>query len=177
MFSQTVLNWNSICGLSKLLICIISSIQKRSYICLEESIVYLKSYFISFFSGFKPNTEFLSDAVAFEGIIIGLSIPISLQVVSWIAGRYDDHEISQFFIKEPLYKLQFYLILPNIAIAILLRFLVIDEPIILILIYAWLVINMFVFFKFIKLVEQYTTNLDKVMINKFKKYVEDILEE
>ena len=106
-----------------------------------------------------------------------MSIPISLQVVSWIVDRYEDHEISQFFIKEPLYRVQFFLILPNIAISLLIRLLDTTYSHALIFVYVWMLINIFIFYRFIKLVEQYTTNIDKIMINKFMRYVDDILKE
>lgn len=177
MFSQEIPNWEMIYGLVKLLIYIKAHFERVIGIFFDEYFVYLKFPLIQFFSGLSTKNEFLSDVAAFEGIIIGLSIPISLHVVSWIADRYEDHEISQFFIKEPLYKWQFYLILPNIAISILFRFLDVDEPILLTLIYFWLLINIIVFYKFIKLVEQYATNTDKVLIKIFRQNVDDILEE
>ena len=49
-----------------------------------------------------PSKEFLSDAAAFEGVLIGVAIPISLQVVTWTADRYKDHEIAKFFTDERL---------------------------------------------------------------------------
>jgi len=60
-----------------------------------------------FFSNLVPKSDFLSDIATFEGILIGVTIPISLQVVSWTFDRYKDKEIAQFFIKETLYKIQF----------------------------------------------------------------------
>jgi len=62
---------------------------------------------LSFFSNLVPDSAFLSDIATFEGILIGVTIPISLQVVSWTFDRYKDKEIAQFFIKETLYKIQF----------------------------------------------------------------------
>jgi hypothetical protein len=123
-----------------------------------------------------PTPDFLSDIAAFEGILIGVSIPISLQVVTWVVDRYSDQEIAQFFIKEPLYRAQYLLFLPSIIIAILLRFLNISNSLILWLIFFLLVINIFIFYKFIRLVEQYATNTDKLLLRKLKHYVEDILE-
>jgi len=131
---------------------------------------------INFIIKLAPTPDFLSDIAAFEGILIGVSIPISLQVVSWVVDRYRDQEIAQFFIKEPLYRAQYLLLLPNIIIAIFLRFLNISNSLILWLIFFWLVINIFIFYKFIRLVEQYATNTDKLLLRKLKHYVEDILE-
>jgi len=138
--------------------------------------VYICKVLIDFIINLAPTPDFLSDIAAFEGILIGVSIPISLQVVSWVVDRYRDQEIAQFFIKEPLYRAQYLLFLPNIIIAILLRFLNISNSLILWLIFFWLVINIFIFYKFIRLVEQYATNTDKLLLRKLKHYVEDILE-
>jgi len=130
---------------------------------------------INFIINLEPTPDFLSDIAAFEGILIGVSIPISLQVVTWVVDRYSDQEIAQFFIKEPLYRSQYLLFLPSIIIAILLRFLNISNSLILLLIFFWMVINIFIFYKFIRLVEQYAANTDKLLLRKLKHYVEDIL--
>lgn len=176
MFSQTMLDLDVICGLSTLLTYVLSFIQYILYNHLHFVFVFSNNL-INYLLKWDHNTEFLSDAVAFEGLIIGLSIPISLQVVSWIADKYEDPEISKVFIKETLYKLQFFLILPNIAIAILLRFLGTGNFLFLTSIYVWLLFNLLFFYMYIKKVEQYATNTDKVMINKLKEYVDEILEE
>lgn len=177
MFIQEMQDLEIIYGLIKLLIYNKAYFEQIIVIFLKSCVVYLKILLTQFFVGLRIKNEFLSDVAAFEGIIIGLSIPISLQVVSWIADRYEDNEISQVFIKEPLYQWQFYLILPNIAISILFRLFDVNKPIILAVVYFWLLINMLTFYKFIRLVEQYTTNTDKVLIKIFRKNVDDMLEE
>ena len=130
---------------------------------------------LAFFSNLAPDSTFLSDIAAFEGILIGVAIPISLQVVSRTVDRYKDQEIAQFFIKEPLYKIQYLLLLPNIAIVIFLRFLNISNLIFLWFIFLWLILNMIIFYKFVRLVEQYITNTDKLLLRKLKRHVEIIL--
>lgn len=129
----------------------------------------------SSFSDFAPKASFLSDIAAFEGVLIGVAIPIALQVVSRTADRYNDNEIAQFFTKESLYRWQYRLLLPNIAIVISLRFFDIDNSLILGTILIWLLINIVVFYKFIKLVEQYVTNTDELLLKKFNAHVENIL--
>ena len=109
-----------------------------------------------------PSKEFLSDAAAFEGVLIGVAIPISLQVVTWTADRYKDHEIAKFFTDERLYRWQYFLLLPNIGIAILLRFLNISNLVPLAIILFWLIINIYIFYRFIRLVERYATNSARV---------------
>jgi len=130
---------------------------------------------IMFFFKFNPGSDFLSDIATFESVLIGVAIPISLQVVIWTADRYKDHEIAQFFIKEPLYRLQYFLVLANITFVIFLKFLNIFPPLVLWVIFFWLIAVIIVFYKFIKLVEQYATNTDKLLLKKLKHHVEIIL--
>ena len=122
-----------------------------------------------------PNNVFLSDVAAFEGILIAISIPLSLNVVSRATDRYNDQEISQIFTKEHIYKFQKIFLLINIGITIFLRFLDIKDQLILWLIFIMLLISIYVFYKFIKLVEQYSSNTDKLLLNRFKSDVEKIL--
>jgi len=120
-------------------------------------------------------TDFLSDIATIEAVLIGISIPITLHVVTWVADKYEDQEIVKFFIKEFLYQIQYPLFLINIVLAILLRFLNIKNCFILWFIFLWFVINTIVFYKFIKLVEKYVVNTDKVILAKIKNYVQDFL--
>lgn len=122
-----------------------------------------------------PSNEFLSDVAALEGVLIGVAIPISLQVVIWTADRYKDHEIAKFFTDEPLYRWQYFLLLSNIGIAILFRFLDISNLLLLAIVFLWLIINIFIFYRFIRLVERYATETDRLLLQKLKHYVEDIL--
>ena len=128
----------------------------------------------SSFFNFVPDPSFLSDIAAFEGVLIGVATPIALQVVSRTADRYNDNEIARIFTDEILYRCQYFLLLPNIAIAISLRFFDIDNSLILGAILIWLLINIVVFYKFIKLVEQYVTNTDEIVLKKLNTHVENI---
>ncbi|MCK5534827.1 hypothetical protein KAI68_06885 [bacterium] len=131
---------------------------------------------VSLFFNFTPGPSFLSDVAVFEGVLIGVAIPISLQVVTRAADRYKDYEIAQFFTKEPLYKLQYVLLLPNIALAIFLKFLSISNPVVLWTIFFWFIVNIIVFYIFVKIVEEYTINTDKLLLGKLKRHVKIILE-
>ncbi len=124
----------------------------------------------------KPNTGFLSDAMAVEGVLIGVSIPITLQVVSWAAERYRDQEIAKLFTNEILYKIQYLLFLSNITITIFLIFSDEQNSGLLWVILVWFFINMLIFYKFIKLVEKYTTQTDELFLAKLKGYVQDIFQ-
>jgi predicted membrane-bound spermidine synthase len=132
---------------------------------------------IGFFIANLPRSDFLSDLMALEAGLIGVAIPITLHVVTTTADRYKDPEIAQFFTKEKLYRSQFILLLMNIFTIVLLEFLGITH-----FVFLWGVFFMFIaiiciFYFFIRLVEQYATNMDKILRRKLKEYVENILKE
>jgi hypothetical protein len=131
--------------------------------------------FVKILISVSPNPDFLADVATFEGVLIALGIPVSLQVVNISLDRYKDPELGQFFIKERLYSWQYFLLLPNIATAILLRFLDVKNPLFLWLVFVLLLVNIVVFYFFIKLVEKYMTSFDKVLLDKIRKHVQDIL--
>lgn len=152
-------------GFSKILKFILMPISQ-----LQFNISWIASIFT-----FSLNSAFLSDLATFQGVLIGVAIPIALQVVTRTADRYRDQEIAQFFIKEPLYRSQYFLFLSNIAITILLRFLNISSLPTLLLIFLWFLLNICIFYRFIRLVEQYATNTDRLLLGKLKRHVETIL--
>ena len=118
---------------------------------------------------------FLSDAVGFEGFLVGVAVPVSLQVISWIADRYRDQEIAKLFIREPLYRMQYYLILPHIVLSVLLIFLSVKIYWILALFFFWFVCNVLVFFVYVRMVSIYVTDADRILLNKMKQYVAQII--
>lgn len=122
-----------------------------------------------------PQNNFLSDIATIEGVLVGITIPISLQVVIWAAERYRDQEIARFFIKENLYRAQFFLFFLNIIIAIYLRFQNNTNLIVLWIMFIWMIVNLYIFFKFIKLVESYATETDRIILKKLNEIVETIL--
>lgn len=124
-----------------------------------------------------PEQAFLSDIAAVEGVLIGVSIPIALQVVNKTADRYRDQEIAKIFIHELLYKIQYILFLSNIIAVVFLRFINVKDLLIFSIVFFWFVLNVFCFFKFILLVERYATDTDKLLIEKLKAYVKNIIEE
>lgn len=122
--------------------------------------------------------DFLGDICAFEAVLAGIAIPLSSEVISRNAERYQDLEIARIFAKEPLYRFLFVSLLLNIIIAIAFRF--VDFPIpnikiVLDLIFCWLVINTFVFYRFIKLVDDYATKPDEVFLKKLNGVIDEIL--
>jgi len=123
-----------------------------------------------------PNLGFLSDMVGFQGFLIGVAVPISLQVISWIADRYKDQEIAKLFIREPLYRMQFVLIIPHIACSILIRYLDISSPPLLWGMFVWFIVNLVTFYLFVRRVALYITDADQILLQKLEKYVSDLFE-
>jgi hypothetical protein len=147
---------------------------------LIEIIYSLLDYLLKlviFLFNFTPSSDFLSDALAFEGILIGVTIPISLQVVSGMAERYRDQEIAKFFIDERLYRSQYILFFSNIGLSIFVKFWneAKTSTFLLWILFLWFIGNIIVFYIFIRLVEQYITNTDKLLLGKLNNYVEAIL--
>ena len=113
------------------------------------------------FLNFTPEPNFLSDIAAFEAVIIGLAIPLSMDIISRISERYHSDVISNRFVHEWEVKWLPYLLIVNIILAIFLRFLWPDEPkSILWSISAWIIIILFVLIAIIFI----------LYINKLKKY-------
>lgn len=81
-----------------------------------------------FINKINPKPNFLSDIATFEGVIIAIAIPLSLDIVSRISERYKSEVISKQFFKEWEIKLLPYFLILNIVTAILLRFCVGDNP-------------------------------------------------
>lgn len=132
---------------------------------------------VTFLINYTPSSDFLSDALAFEGILIGVTIPISLQVVSGMAERYRDQEIAKIFIDELLYRAQYILFFLNIGSSIFVKFWngATIPTFVLWILFLWFIGNIIVFYIFIRLVEQYITNTDKLLLGKLNNYVEAIL--
>jgi hypothetical protein len=123
-----------------------------------------------------PNLQFLSDMVGFQGFLIGVAVPISLQVISWIADRYKDQEIAKLFIREPLYKLQFILIIPHIGCCIIFRFVNVTSIPLLGFMLGWFTLNLITFSLFVRRVALYITDADQILLKKLEKYVSDLFE-
>lgn len=118
---------------------------------------------------FTPEPHFLSDIATFEAVIIGLAVPLSLEMVSRISERYQSEVISKQFLKEREVKLLPILLMLNIFLAIGLRFFVTGEQSSIIWkILAWITLVSFlvigiIFVKFIKKLENYITNPEFIL--------------
>ena len=106
---------------------------------------------------------------AFEAVIIGLAVPLSLDIVSRISERYQSEVISKQFIEEWEVVLLPRFLMVNIFLAIGLRFFVADEQSSIIWkILAWITLVSFlvigiIFVKFIKKLENYITNPEFIL--------------
>lgn len=147
-------------------------------------IIYYLKHFLSFkfiysffdiINSLSLNTDFLQDVIAFEGVLVGVAIPISFQVVLSMVKEYD-RDIAGFFTKEPLYKAQYVLFLLNIAISIIFRFFQISNVYALIFMLVWSIINIIIFVYFVILVHKYITDTDKVILGKLWKHATNIFE-
>ena len=142
-----------------------------SFVFIQDSIF----SFFEFISTNDFNSAFLSDLATLEAGLIGVAIPIALNVVNSTSEKYEDPKISRIFTEERLYILQYWLLLPNIILAIFFRFLDIELYPILFFIFFWFIFNIYFFYKFIKLVEKYTVNTDELLRNKLKEEAHNIL--
>ncbi|MBD2570685.1 hypothetical protein [Anabaena lutea] len=70
----------------------------------------------------SPNTGFLSDIVAFQGAIIAIAIPLSLEIISRISERYQSGVITKKFSQESEIKLLPILLTIDIIAAIFIKF-------------------------------------------------------
>ena len=131
----------------------------------------------SYFDNLALKSDFLSDIIAIEAVLIGVAIPISLQVVTWTAERYRDLEIAKMFTDEFLYRVQYILLLSNIVVAASLRFIYINNKLVVFIMMSWLILNVVIFFMFIRRVQQYVTNTDNFLIGKLRKDVQNILKD
>lgn len=120
--------------------------------------------------------DFLQDIIAVEGVLIGVAIPVSFQLVLSIVKEYDK-DIAGFFIKEPLYIAQYVLFLTNISISIVTRAFQIEDKFWLLFLLYWSVNNIFIFAFFILRVHKYVTHTDQVILNKIWKYAANLFEE
>lgn len=124
----------------------------------------------NFFSSFTPDIAFLSDVVAFQGAVIAIAYPLSLEIVSRISERYSSNVITRKFSNEWSVRILPSLLIANVIIAVLLKFIYSDSLRQLLLkTLAWLSIIMFfisniLLIIFFKTIRNYAVN-SKYLIN------------
>ncbi len=157
----------------------LDSIQKTSG-SLREAIGitahWLSHYFgciLSFLSDFTPSPAFLTDVAAFEGIILAIAIPLSLEIVSRVSERYQSEVISKRFIREWPIKLLPILLILNILMAVALKFFMPNNPttpvwkLLAWITFAGFLIIASIFFIFIAKLKRYMTDPEFVLDNLF----------
>lgn len=116
------------------------------------------------FSSFTPRIDFLSDVVAFQGAVIAIAYPLSLEIVSRISERYSSNVITRKFLSEWSVRLLPCLLIANVIIAVSLKFFYTGALSLLFpKILAWLAISLFLLstillIAFFKTIRDYATN-------------------
>ena len=104
---------------------------------------------LNWFGDVTPNPIFLSDVAAFQAVIIAFLVPLSIEIISKISERYNSDVIIHSFENNWWNKILPPFILVNIAIAIVLRFLVSDDiDTMAWKIIAWIILLIFLFIAF-----------------------------
>lgn len=119
---------------------------------------------------FTPTPNFLSDIAAFEAVVVGLAIPLSVEIVSRISERYQSEVITKKFIQNWEIKWLPIFLIVNIIIAIALRFFVHDNPVLATWkILSWITFIGFLFiaviflFKFLPKLKRYMTDTNFIL--------------
>lgn len=115
--------------------------------------------------------------VGFEGVLVGVAIPISLQVISRALDNYQDPDLAKFFTSEPIYKSLFYSLLLHIIIVIISILMYYNPFICISYLSVWFLINIVMFIYYFFLVEKYLISLDDILLNKLNGHVDEFLEE
>lgn len=122
------------------------------------------SSFRNAINSFVPDKSFLSDIIAFQGAVIAIAYPLSLEIVSRISERYKSSILINKFNNEWQVKLLPYLLIVDVLIAILLNFFYVDElASFLARVLSWFTIILFIISTFV-LIHFFTT---------LKKYIAD----
>ena len=124
-------------------------------------------------SGFSFKPDFLTDVIALEGVLIGVAIPLSFQVVMSMVKDYDG-EIGKIFIRQWIYRAQYFLFFGNIIVALISKMFGLANGWWLAFMLAWAFANIVAFYLFIRNVHGYVTEPDQMLIRKISKDVEDI---
>jgi hypothetical protein len=71
---------------------------------------------------YTPSPEFLSDIAAVEGVILGLLVPVSFDIVARLSERYNSGSVTAPFQKQVPVRLLSVVLVVNIVLALLLRY-------------------------------------------------------
>lgn len=83
--------------------------------------------FMEYFTEFAPDPLFLLAAAGFLGVILAFLIPMSIEIISKVAAKYNSDVIVRTFQSNIITKYFPYFVLVNICVMILMRFFASDE--------------------------------------------------
>lgn len=117
---------------------------------------------------FVPTPNFLSDVAAFEAVFIALAVPLSVEVVSRYSDRFSSEVAANQFNKEWEIRLLPWFIIPNIVLAVTLRFSAGETTSSFWNVMAWVVFFGFILvalllFIFIKKLIKYTSDTEYIL--------------
>lgn len=78
---------------------------------------------IAWITNRNPATDFLTDAVAVEAALLGLTVPLSFEIISRISERYNSDVVTRQFVEEPVVRWMPHCLVANICLAIVMKFL------------------------------------------------------
>jgi predicted membrane-bound spermidine synthase len=146
-------------------------------ICDESPPNFYKKFWIWFTTLERQKASgFLSASAGVLGAFVGVSIPLSLNIVSNNLNKYKDVWISEMFRKEYPYKYQFKIVIPSITYILILTCFKSVHPVFLFIGLVLMVVSIFLFYKFLRLMEKYSTQSDEIILETAKKQIDEILE-
>lgn len=110
-------------------------------------------------------SDFLSLSAKTLGVLIAIITPISLNLVSNILKAYQDKRVAEKFRNEIAYKSLFGVIMPTIVFIFLLIFFECNCRILTWLSLLLVFLSFFIFYKYIRILEKYSTNIDDVILS------------
>ncbi len=122
------------------------------------------------------SVSFLSLAAKILATLVGISVPISLTIVSRNLKTYKDKWVSKLLFQELAFKAQISFTLPLICILLFFVFAKLINPFILILCFLAISLSLYFFYKFLRLMVKYATQTDEIVLEKIKIEINEILE-
>lgn len=164
------LNW--ILLLSCISFLLISLLSLKSF--LEWPRLMSNNFFDDIINRIRPHEDLMLTIAAITGTIIAISIPISIEIISRGKDKYMDNEVSEMLTKNWTYKFQ-YLNTALIAIFLGVAFLGVKNKILLAIVTVCFIWVLITFYRWIKLVLQFSTNFKYLYIEQKKKDAETIV--
>lgn len=106
----------------------------------------------------------VSDIAAILGVIAGISIPITLDLINRTADRYKYQELSSFFAKERLYNWTLISNILCVAISLSFKMSSVNYLGVILVLYLWFAVNLLLFVFFIYRVQYIISNTDEILL-------------